>query len=284
MRRCVASSVALVVALGCGSAPPIHHGQGAPTHVVPACVHGTFAEELDRHLPPLSPIRPVAVFDAPKLDASIEPGCVLPFRDKEKPGEDGVLDVGRVVARIGKRKIGTSANHLEPNVVGHGTLKLGRGEMALTIHDDAGDEVLGIDVKGTRVQLRRKKAEPLVLDVDVRAEDELPLPLDALVQALSSCGGDQRIAATEDGDVVEAKRDGAMLWRTRWITPERSTIVDTSVVCDTDDARLAWRTAMGDVVPMIVLASKRSELVLIIERETASWTEDITDPGGAGIR
>jgi len=244
-------------------------------------VHGTFAEELDRHIPPLAPIHPVAVFAAPKLDASIEPGCVLPFRDK--PGVESTIDVGRVVARLGKRKIGALPNALKPKVVGHGTLKIGRGELALTVHDDAGDETLGIDVKGTHVALRRKKEEPIALDVDLVADDPLPLPFDALVEALSPCDADERVAATEDGDVVEAKRAGVALWRSRYVTLERATIVDTSVLCDTNDARLAWRTAVGDVVPMIVVMSKRSEMVLIIERETPSWTEDSTDPGMGGV-
>jgi hypothetical protein len=272
---------AFVVALGCESTPPVKHGKSPATHIVPGCVHGTFAEELDRHIPPMTPVHPVAVFASPKLDASIEPGCVLPFRDK--PGVDQTIDVGRVVARLGKRKIGALPNALKPKVVGHGTLKLGRNELALSVHDDAGDENLGIDVKGTHVVLRQKKVDPVTLEVDVAADDPLPLPFDALIEALSPCDADDRVAATEDGDIVEAKRSGVALWRSRYVTLERATIIDTSVLCDTNDARLAWRTAVGDIIPMVVVISKRSEMVLIIERETPSWTEDSTDPGMGGV-
>jgi len=34
---------------------------------------------------------------------------------------------------------------------------------------------------------------------------------------------------------------------------------------------------------MVLVASKRSEVVLVIERETPSWTEDSTDPGMGGM-
>ena len=282
LRRTLVPSLALFgCALGCDTTPPVRHARTPPLHVVPGCVHGTFAEELDRHIPPLAPVHPVAVFAGPKLDPSIEPGCVLPFRDK--PGVEQVVDVGRVVARLGTRKIGALPDALKPKVVGHGTLKLGRNELALSVHDDAGDESLGIDVKANHVVLRRKKAEPVTLDVDLASDDPLPLPVDALIEALTSCEGDERVAATEDGDVVEAKRAGIALWRSRYVTLERSTIVDTSVLCDKNDARLAWRTAVGDVIPMVVVMSKRSDQVLIIERETPSWTEDSTDPGMGGV-
>jgi hypothetical protein len=280
-RTSIVGLVVVAFGVGCDTTPPVRHAKTPPTHVVPGCVHGTFAEELDRHLPPLAAVHPVAIFASPKLDPSIEPGCVLPFRDK--PGVEQTIDVGRVVARLGTRKIGALPDALKPKVVGHGTLKLGRNELALSVHDDAGDETLGIDVKGNHVALRQKKAEPIALDVVLAADDPLPLPFDALIEALTSCNGDERLAATEDGDVVEAKRGGLALWRSRYVTLERATIVDTSVMCDTNDARLAWRTAVGDVIPMVVVMSKRSDRVLIIERETPSWTEDSTDPGMGGV-
>lgn len=281
IRACFSALVVVACGVGCDSTPPVRHAKTPATHVVPGCVHGTFAEELDRHLPPLAPVRPVAVFAAPKLDASIEPGCVLPFRDK--PGVEQTIDVGRVVARLGRRTIGALPDALKPKVVGHGTLKLGRNELALSIHDDAGDENLGIDVKGNHVVVRRKNVDAVTLDVDLAADDPLPLPLDALIESLASCAADERIAATEDGDVIEAKRAGVALWRSRYVTLERATIVDTSVLCDKNDARLAWRTAVGDIIPMVVVMSKRSEWVLVIERETKSWTEDSTDPGMGGV-
>ena len=249
---------------------------------MPACVRGTFAGELDEHLPPLALPHVTALRDAPKLDRSIEPGCVLPFR---KEPSESLLDAGRIVARVTGRTLGKTAGRMRPLTLGHGTMRVGRGAMELRVHDHAGDDVLVIAVQGARVTVAGKGRQPFATDVDLAGDTPLPFPLDALVAALGTCDGDVRLGASDDGNTVEAQRGGMQLWRSRWMPLDGASAVDTSVLCDPNDARLAWRIAEGDTLPMLVVASKRSPLVLLIEKETPAWTEDATDPGmGAGER
>ncbi len=108
----------------------------------------------------------------------------------------------------------------------------------------------------------------------LEADEPLPLPLDALVAALDRCDGDQRLGRTPDGNVVEARRGGIALWRSRWIDAQAQAIVDTSTACGEGDARAMWRTAVGELLPMIAVASVRSDRVLVIVRQGPTSLDD----------
>ena len=245
----------------------------AVKQVTPACPRGPFAAQLDALLPNLAVVAPVALLPMQSLDKKIEPGCVIGFR---KEPDDRLLDVGRVVARTSSR------THKEKGkIVGRGRLELGRRMMRLRLHDVAGDESLVITIDGAHVTLKEKGSEPFDNDVYFDDTAPLPLPLDALVASLADCGSDERLGRTEDGNVIAAKRGSLALWRSRWIDATQAAIIDTSFACSDADARLMWRTAVGDVLPMLAVASARSDRVLVIVRQGASETEDMTDYGFA---
>lgn len=242
-----------------------------PREVRPACPRGPFATELDAVLPALAPVQSVSLIAAGSIDEKVEPGCVIPFR---REPDDRLLDVGRVVGRIWSR-----SKKEKPKVVGRGRLELGRRAMRLRLHNDGGDAALSITLDGAHVVVQEKGAAAFEADVAFDATDALPLPLDALVAALDDCATDTRLGRTEDGNIIEARRGAVPLWRSRWMNAAQTSIVDTSFACSQSDARLMWRTAVGDLLPMIAVASVRSDRVLVLTRQGASETEDISDYG-----
>ena len=250
-------------------AVPTHHAR-------PECPHGTFATELATLLPSLEPVRSVALIPIGNLDKKIEPGCVVPFR---KEPDDRVIDVGRVVARTASRSEKGKAV-----LLGRGRLEIGRRAMRLSLQNDGGDETFSIVIAGSHVTLKEKGKKSFDADVALDSDSELPLPLDALVAAIDDCGSDERLGRTEDGNVVEARRGPLALWRARWTDEHRTAVIDTSYGCSKDDARLLWRTAIGDILPMLAVASARSDRVLVIMRHGQSKTEDVTDYGFSGMR
>lgn len=254
---------ALACAVACAPARAPVPGRTA----VPSCPRGSFASELERLLPPLEPVHPITLVPAEKLAKRIEPGCVVPFRSEP---DERLLDVGRVVAKTMRR----SDPNAKPTRIGRGRLRVGRRALQLELHDDGGDEVLALVVEGARVSLRERGAPSFERDVRLDEDDPLPLPLDALVAALDVCDGDLRLGRTPDGNVVEARRGPLSLWRSRWVDAHASAIVDTSVACGADDARLLWRTAVGDLLPMIAVASARSDRVLVIVRQGPTALDD----------
>ena len=260
-------------------ASPRAAGGRKPTRSeTPACASGTFAGELDALMPPLTERAPVALYPATSIDKTIEPGCVVPFHDK--PGDEAI-DVGAVIVTTTVR----DDPRAKPIQIGRGRLQVGRAALHLTVQNDAGDEVLTIDVDGTHASLRRKGMPAFDAEIDLSAVDPLPLPLDALVASISRCDADERLLASVDGNVVSARRSGASLWRTRWLDGGSSMAVDTSVACGEGDARFAWRSVAGDALPMLSVASVRSKETLVVMKQGAAMTEDWADPGmGSGAR
>lgn len=244
--------------------------------VTPGCPKGAFAAEVERILPNLEPVRAVGLLPASGLDPKIEPGCVVPFR---KEPDDRLIDVGRVVAKT--YAVGVKA---KPVLLGRGRLEVGRRALRLRLQNVAGDEVFSLTVAGTHVVLDEKGESHFEGDVSLDDDGKLPLPLDALVAALDVCDRDQRLGRTEDGNVVEAVRGSMPLWRSRWVADGATAVVDTSVACGKDDARLVWRTAVGDLLPMIAVASARSDRTLLVVRQGPTDTDDVVDYGFDGMR
>jgi len=269
-------TIPVLLAVACNEPRAPSQGKVPPRQAMPQCPRGKFATELDAVLPPLEPIKPVGLFPVQALDRSIEPGCVVPFR---KEPDERALDVGRVVARSLSR---TSKG--KPEELGRGRLEVGRHVLRLRLVDLAGDETVALFVEGKHVTYRKKGSPPFEADVSTLEDTPLPLPFDALVAALDKCDGDQRLGRTEDGNIIEARRGESPLWRTRWMDTAANAIVDTSSVCTGDDTRLLWRTAVGDCLPMIAVASVRSDRLLVIVRQGQSNTEDIMDYGFSGAR
>ncbi|MEO7094213.1 MAG: hypothetical protein ABI175_13240, partial [Polyangiales bacterium] len=279
MRGRAHALIAAGVLVACASSPGARTPIGPGRQVTPGCVRGTFAAELDRHLPPLSPIHSVSLFDAAKLDPLLEPGCILPFH--EQAGIEAETDVGRVVVRVTRRRAVGDVKDDKPRLVGRGTMRIGRNRLHLEAHDDAGGVVLSLGVEGRTVHMKWKGTPDYGGEIALDGDGALPLPLDALVAAIDRCDADERLGASEDGNLVEARRLGHSLWRARYLESSGAYAIDTSVLCGENDARLAWRTAAGDTLAMLVLASVRSEVTLLIERQPASATEDFSDPGMA---
>lgn len=244
--------------------------------VMPGCPRGSFAAEVERILPRLEPVRQVGLLPAAGLDRKYEPGCVVPFR---KEPDERMLDVGRVVA-----KTWTLGAKAKPVLLGRGRLEVGRRALNLRLQNDAGDEVFALVLKGNHVVLDEKGQKHFEADVTLDDDGRLPLPLDALVAALDVCDQDQRLGRTEDGNLVEAVRGSMPLWRSRWLGDASTALVDTSVGCSKDDARLVWRTAVGDLLPMLAVASVRSDRALLVVRQGPTDTEDVTDYGFDGMR
>lgn len=248
----------------------------AARQATPVCPRGTFAAELDAMMPPLETPRPVPLIPVQTLDRSIEPGCVVPFR---KEPDDRLLDVGRVVAKAFSR-----TNKGKPILLGRGRLEVGRRAFRLRLTDLGGDESLALIIDGSHVTYRQKGEPPFEADINPSDDSPLPMPFDALIAALDKCDDDQRLGRTEDGNVIEARRGEFALWRSRWMDSGSNSIVDTSFACTKSDARLMWRTAVGDCLPMIAAASVRSDRAIVIARQAPSETEDITDYGFGTIR
>lgn len=244
--------------------------------VTPGCPKGAFAAEVERILPSLEPVRPVGLLPASGLDPKIEPGCVVPFR---KEPDDRLIDVGRVVAKT--YAVGSKA---KPVLLGRGRLEVGRRALRLRLQNVAGDEVFSLSVDGGHVVLDEKGKPRFEANVSLDDAEKLPLPLDALVASLDVCDRDQRLGRSEDGNVVEAVRGSMPLWRSRWVADGASAVVDTSMACGKDDAKLVWRTAVGDLLPMIAVASARSDRTLLIVRQGPTDTNDVVDYGFDGMR
>ncbi len=243
---------------------------------LPSCPQGAFAAEIDRLLPSLVPVQKVGLIPPAGLDAKIEPGCVVPFR---KEPDDRLIDVGRVVVKA--HTVGAKA---KPALLGRGRLEVGRRVLRLRLTNAAGDQVFSLAVDGVHVVLEEKGKQRFEADIQVDGDSKLPLPLDALVASLDLCDRDQRLGRTEDGNVVEAVRGSMPLWRSRWLANDSTAIVDTSIACSTTDARLVWRTAVGDLLPMLAVASARADRTLLIVRQGPTDTEDINDYGFDGMR
>lgn len=242
----------------------------------PLCQKGPFATEMERLLPLLAPLRPVGLFAPTGLDPKLEPGCVVPFR---KEPDDRLIDVGRVVA-----KTSTVGAKEKPVLLGRGRLEVGRRALRLRLMNAGGDEVFALVVDGAHVTLTEKGKKPFETVIKLGDDGPLPLPLDALVASVDVCDADQRLGRTDDGNLVEATREGLPLWRTRWLADDSTAIVDTSVVCGPSDTRLVWRTAVGDLLPMLAVASKRSDRTLVIVRQGPTDTESVVDYGFDGMR
>ena len=276
--------LALACAFGCVEVHSPGNGDGkASRKAFPTCLRGTFAAELDDLIPPLSPVRPVTLFPVKSINRRIEPGCIVPFRDE--PGQEALVDVGRVVVKSTKRNMPKPKGEQ----LGRGRLQIGRGQLRLTLLNDAGDEFWELRVEHRHVVFKRKGAAAFDEDIGLDDATPLPLPFDALVNALERCDDDERLGITEEGNVVEARRRSVPLWRSRWLQLDGNAAVDTSVMCGPNDARLAWRTSAGDVLPMLLVISARSDRTLLISRQPPSDTDDWTDPGmgagsGAGVR
>ncbi|MBI2394737.1 MAG: hypothetical protein HYV09_34530 [Deltaproteobacteria bacterium] len=243
---------------------------------MPVCPRGVFAAEVERILPPVAPVQSVALVPAEGIDARIEPGCVVPFR---REPDERMIDVGRVIAKT--YAVGSKA---KPIVLGRGRLEVGRRALRLRLNNEAGDEVVTLRVDGAHVVLTEKGKARFEKDVSLDDDSELPLPLDALVAALDVCERDQRLGKTADGNLIEARRGAMPLWRSRWMEPNATAIVDTSVACGKTDTRLVWRSAVGELLPMLALASSRAQRTLLIVRQGPSDTEDVTDYGFDGMR
>ncbi|MGZ3474052.1 MAG: hypothetical protein ACXWUG_06765, partial [Polyangiales bacterium] len=216
--------------------------------------------------------KPVMLLPATAVRKKVEPGCVVPFRNEP---DDRVLDVGRVVGRTMRK----NAPSDKPVLIGRGRLLVGRRVLRLSLLNDAGDEMLDLSIDGAHVRLREKGQKPFEADVSPTDAGSLPLPLDALIAAIDRCDDDLRLGKTLDGNVIEARRGEMPLWRSRWIDAQTTSVIDTSIACDTTDARMLWRTAAGDMLPSIAVASARSERVLVIARQKPAQTDDADDLG-----
>jgi hypothetical protein len=264
----IAFALGASLTLGCSSGSPKPAFVAGPPSL-PGCFAGPFAREVDGLLPPMSPkvlvrLGPVQSGNL-GLSKEIEPGCTPPFRDD--PKDDSVLDAGRIegwtLARSGGKR----------TLVGRGSMKVARGQLELELHDDAAETTLSLSVRGHHVRVGGKQFAPFEDDIDPSEASPLALPLDALVQALARCDDDQRLLRSEDGNVIKARRADHTLWRTRWVDLNGTALVDTSSMCDDEDARIVWRSAMGDAGPLIAAASVRSPLVFTLSRQRAAMTD-----------
>jgi hypothetical protein len=270
--RCGAIGLAMSAAIGCGGGSAAgggtFHAIGAP--VLPGCFSGPFAREVEGLLPSMAPKVLVSMGEPSGLQAKLEPGCTPPFRDDVE--DERVVDAGRVEAWTLSRRDGRR------RLLGRGNLKVGRATLDLDVHDEANETTLRIALRGRHVTVDGKSFAPFDGEVDPDEVAPLPLPIDALAVALERCDGDTRLSRSEDGNVVRARRGGRIVWRTRWIDGGASSIVDTSAMCDEQDARLVWRGAMGLAGPLIAVASVRSDVVLTLSRQAPAQT-DQSEPG-----
>lgn len=271
----VVASIGVVVVASCASTSK-PSGAAAPSTigstraVFPFCPSGAFSKQLDRLLPPLEEKKTVGMVSAATLDRRLEPGCILPFR--EDAAHDQVTHVDDVVGFSVDREAKKSG----VIVLGRGKLEVGRGRLHVRLVDTSGKPSLTIDLDDHRVHFEGAGDAKFDGEIDLDADDALPLPFDALVAGLEACDDDVRIGMTADGNLVEATRGDSPLWRSRWLNVERTIAVDTSVACGADDTRFAWRSAIGYVVPMYAGASRRSRFTLVLARYTEP-SHDILD-------
>jgi hypothetical protein len=167
----------------------------------------------------------------------------------------------------------------KPLLVGRGRLQVGRRVLHVSLTNDAGDVMLDLVIERSHVRLKERGRPAFEADVSLEGTEPLPLPLDALVAAVDVCDGDQRLGRTPDGNVIEARRGEHPLWRSRWMDTAAASIIDTSVACDDNDARMLWRTAAGNLLPMIAVASVRSDRVFVLSRQGPAQVDE-NDPLG----
>lgn len=250
-------------ALACTPTPP----RGAHD-VALACPAGPTAAEITRLMPPMGPTGTRTLVPPTTLKKDIEPGCMVPFRDET--ADDKQRGVGRVLVQ-------TATRGAPWKPLGRGRLFVGRGAMTLVVHDDAGDEVLGLAVEDRKVVVRRK-GEPLYrTSVALGPGKPLPLPVDALVAALEGCATDTRLGVDESVTIVEARRSGLPMLRTRWLDGENPAAVDTGLVCGPSDAFLGYRTTSGSIGWSLTAISARSPLALRIEHQVRKATDPKDD-------
>lgn len=259
--------------LSCAKEPP--RPRGPAQWQMPACPRGPFQEELEALLPSVEPTQPTALYPPDSLKADYEPACIVPFRTGP---EDKPLPAGRVEVHVAER--GSHRSEL----LGRGPLTIGRRSMSLMARNEAGEVRLTIELVGRHVKVAGDSR--FRFDGEVPTDDGATagwaLPLDALVSALDRCDADQRLAASDEGNVVHARRDGRDLWRTRWLDGGQTTAIDTAIACSANDAVLAWRSAAGATQPLLVLVSARSRFIVTIERQARSEVDDLNDVTAPG--
>ena len=250
----------LCVAASACPAPKVAHS------AMPTCEEGPFAAELSRYLPRFSTAHEITLTKPESLKWRVEPGCMVPFRDED--ADEHVSDVGRV-------SVSTRARNGDVTTpIGRGHLFIGRGGLYLPVRDDAGEDVMLLVIQGHEAMLRRKGQKTFHATLTVGPGDALPLPIDALIAALEGCKDDVRLGASEDADVIEARRGPFALWRTRWLDTANPSAVDTSTLCGEHDALLAWRSSAGDIGWSITVASARAPVVLAIAEQVRVETKE----------
>jgi hypothetical protein len=248
---------------------------GSAREVFPFCPRGAFARQLDELLPPMSPRRVVGMVAAATINRTIEPGCILPFRDD--PTREAVVRIDDVVGI----SIDRQSAKLVSMDLGRGSVEIGRHTLRLRLvppQSTDGKVSYDLEIKGKSVKFSGPGGAHFEGDVDLDAETELALPFDALIAGLDRCDGDKRLGMTSDGNLVEAERGKMTLWRSRWLDDEMTAAVDTSVMCGATDARMSWRSASGNVLPMFAVASKRSRYTLVISQFDPQLSETDVEP------
>jgi hypothetical protein len=235
---------------------------------VPSCENGPFARELAVVLPPFAPLATTRLAPADKVKRSIEPGCMIPFRDETGTMDETLRDVGRVIVKTRPRGGGAETIHGR-----NGRLWLGRHKLHLEALDDGGTIVLHVEIKDRRVLYRRKGAAEFAGTIEFDDTAPLPAPLDAMVEAITGCAKDVRLGVSDDGNIIEAKRGGSRLWRTRYLDGDGGA-ADTSMMCAQTDARFAWRSTAGALTWTFSVASARAPEILTIAQLQRSETED----------
>ncbi|MFI5298726.1 MAG: hypothetical protein ACHREM_11565 [Polyangiales bacterium] len=259
------SMFAVVLSAGCGKGP-----MGAHT-ATPACKSGAFTEQVERAIPAMYAAAPVELHTPTSLRRLIEPGCIIPFRaQSEQEAEEidaTVTEIGKVIVRVIPRdSLVPGAFKVErPVPVGGGKLYIGRGGLQIEVKAKDGTIVFYLEIKGKHVTYRAPKQPVFDADIDLAGTGELALPFDALVASVDACHDDQRVGIDEGGDVIEAKRGGMDLWRTRSMNADRTIAIDTSTACSATDTRFAWRSSAGEITHSLVAVSARSAYVLSLE-------------------
>lgn len=249
--------------LACAKTPP----KGAHD-VLLACPAGPTSAEIARTMPPMGATGTRTLVPPTALKKDIEPGCMVPFRDES--ADDKQRGVGRVL-------VSTAGRGAPWTAVGRGRLFVGRGAMTLVVHDDAGEEVLGIAVAERKVVVRRKGEKLYRTSVALGPGKPLPLPVDALVAALEGCATDTRLGVDEQVTIVEARRSGLPMLRMRWLDGENPAAVDSGLLCGEEDAWLGYRTTSGSIGWSLTAVSARSPLALRIEHQVRKATDPKDD-------
>lgn len=252
-------ALVLVAVAACTTPPP----KGAH-EVKLGCPAGPVSAEIARVMPPMGVKGPVTLVPPEHLKKAIEPGCLVPFRDET--ADEKQRGVGKVL-------VSTIARGAAPVPLGRGRLFIGRGAMTLVVNDDSGDEALGLSIEDRRVVVRRKGHKLYRGSVALGPGKPLPLPVDALLAAIEGCATDTRLGTNEDVSIVEARRGGFPLLRTRWLDAENPAAVDTGLLCGDQDAWIGYRSTAGSIGWSLTVVSARSELGLKIEQVVRKETD-----------